>query len=145
MEICTIGFTKRTAEDFFNSLRQAGVTRLVDVRLNNSSQLAGFAKREDLAYFMREICGSDYVHEPILAPTQALLDAYKKNRGTWSDYERGFLDLMGRRRVEESIPKELFSGRSVLLCSEHSPQHCHRRLVVEYLNDRWGGVEPVHL
>lgn len=144
MEICTIGFTKHTAEDFFASLRRAGITRLIDVRLNNSSQLAGFAKRDDLRYFLRQICGAEYMHEPRLAPTQELLDSYKKRRGAWSTYEREFLALLAQRRVEE-LPKELFSGRPVLLCSEHSPDQCHRRLVVEYLDDCWGGVEPVHL
>src|SRR5438445_8599836 len=98
MEIYTIGFTKTTAAEFFERLKRAGIQRLLDVRLNNVSQLAGFAKRDDLAYFLREICGADYRHEPLLAPTQELLDAYKKQKGDWEDYERDFLDLMAERR-----------------------------------------------
>lgn len=145
MEIYTIGFTKHGAGDFFETLKRAGVTRLVDVRLNNVSQLAGFAKRDDLRYFLDRICGATYVHEPLLAPTQAMLDDYKKRKGSWVDYEHAFLDLMAERRIESQVPKELFDGVTVLLCSERTAEHCHRRLVVEYLSDRWGGVEAVHL
>lgn len=145
MEIYTIGFTKHTAEDFFGSLTKVGITRLIDVRLNNRSQLAGFAKRDDLSFFLREICGAEYVHEPLLAPTQDLLDAFKKHKGSWDTYEEGFLNLMARRRVEDRIPRAFFEGRAVMLCSEQTPEHCHRRLVVEYLGEQWGGVEVVHL
>ena len=145
MEIYTIGFTKHSAERFFEKLKSAGVTRLVDVRLNNVSQLAGFAKRDDLRYFLRELCEAAYVHEPLLAPTQELLDGLKKHKGRWVDYERDFMALMTDRHIEDHIPKDLFDGTTVLLCSEHTADHCHRRLVVEYLNDRWGGVEAVHL
>jgi uncharacterized protein (DUF488 family) len=145
MEIYTIGFTKHTAEDFFGSLKQAGITRLIDVRLNNRSQLAGFAKRDDLSFFLREICGAEYVHEPLLAPTQDLLDAFKKEKGSWDTYEDGFLRLMEDRHIEEMIPRSLFEGRAVMLCSEHTPEHCHRRLVAEYLGERWSDIEVVHL
>lgn len=145
MEIYTIGFTKHSAEDFFETLRNAGIRRLVDVRLNNVSQLAGFAKRDDLRYFLRRICDADYVHEPLLAPTQEMLDAYKKHRGPWSEYERAFLDLMADRSIEKRLPKEHFEGGTVLLCSERTPDHCHRRLVIDYLDERWGGIEAVHL
>lgn len=145
MEIYTIGFTKHTAEDFFESLKRNRITRLVDVRLNNSSQLAAFAKRDDLKYFLRKLCDVEYVHEPRLAPTQPLLDAYKKNKGSWATYEEGFLGLMAERQIERKLPKELFEGRTVLLCSEHTPEHCHRRLVAEYLVGHWGAVEMVHL
>jgi uncharacterized protein (DUF488 family) len=145
MEIYTIGFSKHTAEDFFEKLKSAGIRRLVDVRLNNVSQLAGFAKRDDLRYFLDRICSADYRHEPLLAPTQHLLDDYRKRNGSWADYETTFLDLMVRRHIEDEIPKELFEPATVLLCSEHTPERCHRRLVVEYLDDRWGGVDAVHL
>ncbi len=145
MEVCTIGFTKRTAEDFFGTLRKAGVRRLLDVRLNNRSQLAGFSKKEDLAYFLRELCQAAYVHEPLLAPTQTMLDQLKKKKGAWQDYERQFLALMAERRVEESVSRELFSVPCALLCSEAKPQHCHRRLVVEYLGAKWGGLTVRHL
>ena len=133
------------AQDFFESLKSAGVTRLIDVRLNNVSQLAGFAKRDDLRYFLNRICSADYVHEPLLAPNQPLLDAYRKHGSSWADYEIGFRQLMAERRIEERIPKELFEGIPVLLCSEYTAQHCHRRLVCDYLNEHWGGVETIHI
>lgn len=146
MEIYSIGFTKKSAREFFGLLRQAGIRRLIDVRLNNVSQLAGFAKRDDLEFFLRELCDADYVHEPLLAPTQELLDRYKKQRGTWADYERDFLDLMRERRVEERIDRVMLD-KAVLLCSEHVPDQCHRRLVLEYLQTAWsdGQMSVVHL
>ena len=145
MEVYTTGFTKKTAAQFFGSLKQAGIKQLVDIRLNNSSQLAGFAKKEDLAFFLREICGIEYLHEPLLAPTQDMLDAYKKQKGSWSDYEQRFLALMRERRVEESIDPKLFAIPTVLLCSEATAEHCHRRLVLEYLREKWGEIEIIHL
>ena len=146
MEIYTIGFTKKSAEQFFGALRQAGIRRLLDVRLNNVSQLAGFSKRDDLAYFLRELCQVEYRHEPLLAPTQELLDEYRKTGSGWDRYEIGFLRLMSDRSVEERISPDLFSEPTALLCSEPTAQRCHRRLVIEYLNDRWGDVlQPVHL
>ena len=145
MEIYTIGFTKRTAADFFGTLRQHSIEQLIDVRLNNSSQLAAFSKREDLPFFLREICGARYVHEPLLAPTSELLDAYKKRKGSWRVYEHQFMQLMERRRIEEVIDKSVFDARTVLLCSEATADKCHRRLVVEYLQRKWGNVHPVHL
>jgi len=145
MEVYTTGFTKKTAAQFFGSLRQAGIKRLVDVRLNNSSQLAGFAKKEDLAFFLKEICGMEYLHEPLLAPTQDMLDTYKKQRGSWSNYEQSFLALMQERKVEERIDPKLFAIPTVLLCSEVTAEHCHRRLVLEYLREKWGEIEIIHL
>jgi len=144
MRIFTIGFTKKTAQKFFETLRQAGTKRVVDVRLNNVSQLAGFAKREDLAFFLREICGIDYVHVPELAPTQVMLDEYKKLRGDWTNYANRFLDLMTERRIEERISKDIIA-EGCLLCSEEKPHHCHRRLVAEYLRQHWGDLEIQHL
>jgi uncharacterized protein (DUF488 family) len=140
----TIGFTKTSAESFFERLRRAGVRKVVDVRLNNVSQLAGFAKRDDLRFFLRAIAGIDYIHEPLLAPTQDMLDTYKKERGDWKDYERRFVDLIAGRQVESAMkPKTL--DQACLLCSEDKPHHCHRRLIAEYLRDRWGRVQIVHL
>jgi uncharacterized protein (DUF488 family) len=144
MKVFTIGFTKKTAEQFFARLKTAGVVRLVDIRLNNVSQLAGFTKRDDLKFFLREIGGIDYAHVPELAPSQDILDEYKKNGGDWSVYERKFLDLMARRKVEETVPKEIMEG-ACLLCSEATPEHCHRRLVAEYLRSKWNDVEVEHL
>jgi uncharacterized protein (DUF488 family) len=145
MELFTIGFTKKTAAEFFGLLRRHGIKRLVDVRLNNVSQLAGFTKREDLQFFLKEICGAEYVHEPLLAPTQALLDAYKKAKGSWQDYAKKFLQLMTERKIEERIERSLFQVPAVLLCSEPTPEHCHRRLVVEYLQGKWHEVQAKHL
>jgi uncharacterized protein (DUF488 family) len=143
MRIFTIGFTKKTAERFFTTLHSSGSKRIVDVRLNNVSQLAGFAKKNDLEFFLREICGMDYVHEPAFAPTQEMLDGYKKNGG-WPAYERAFLELIQSRQVESIISPQLLE-ESCLLCSEDKPDHCHRRLVAEYLQNHWGDVDIVHL
>ena len=145
MRVCTIGFTKKSAEMFFTAIRDSGAARVVDVRLNNVSQLAGFSKRDDLAYFLRELCGASYRHEPLLAPTQALLDGYRKAKRGWPAYEREYLALLAERRVEERLPRDLFATPSVLLCSEPTPERCHRRLVAEYLRARWGGFEIRHL
>ena len=145
MNIYTIGFTKKSAERFFGLLRSSRAVTLVDVRLNNVSQLAGFAKRDDLKFFLRTGCDMDYVHRPDLAPTQQMLDGYKKRGATtWAEYESQFLDLMTKRRVEDTIPRELV-GDAVLLCSEDKPHHCHRRLVAEYLARHWGDVCIEHL
>src|SRR3954464_3892969 len=105
--VYTIGFTKKNAKEFFETLRKAGVQRVIDVRLNNKSQLAGFSKREDLTYFLDEILGIQYIHEPLLAPTQEMLDAYKKSKGSWADYERAFLRLMEERKIEDKLAPEL--------------------------------------
>ncbi|HKM68129.1 MAG TPA: DUF488 domain-containing protein [Candidatus Acidoferrum sp.] len=144
MRIFTIGFTKKSAESFFSLLSGSGAKRLADVRLNNSSQLAGFAKKEDLKYFLQAICGMEYVHLPDLAPTQPMLDAYKKEKGDWSAYEVQFLDLMKARAIEKTLSKEVLAD-ACLLCSEDKPQLCHRRLVAEYLRDKWGKVEIIHI
>lgn len=145
MEIHTIGFTQTTAERFFTRLADARVERLLDVRLNNTSQLAGFAKAQDLPYFARELVGATYEHEPLLAPTQDILDAYKKRKGDWAAYEREFRALMERRRIDEVLSATAFERRTALLCSEAGPEHCHRRLVAEFLAERWPAVEIVHL
>ena len=144
MKIFTIGFTKKSANRFFELLRTSGARRVVDVRLNNVSQLAGFAKRDDLAYFLAEICGMDYVHLPVLAPTRQMLDDFKKKGGDWSTYESRFLDLMRVRRVEQTVARETVAD-GCLLCSEDTPEHCHRRLVAEYLERHWGGIDITHL
>lgn len=144
MNIFTIGFTQKTAEQFFTRIKQPGLSRIVDTRLNNVSQLAGFTKKNDLKFFLREICRIEYVHLPLLAPTKDILDAYKKNGGDWATYERQFLQLMAVRRIESTVDKELISG-GCLLCSEPTHEHCHRRLVAEYLREKWGDVEIRHV
>jgi uncharacterized protein (DUF488 family) len=125
-------------------LNDSGVKRLIDVRLNNASQLAGFARRADLPFFLEKLCRAEYINEPDLAPTREILDAYR-NGGGWPEYERAFLDLLQERRVEETLDRGLFEVSTVLLCSEAGAEHCHRRLILEYLDRKWGGIEAVHL
>jgi uncharacterized protein (DUF488 family) len=144
MILYTIGFTKKNAEQFFTRLKQQGLVRLLDVRLNNVSQLAGFAKRDDLRFFLKEINGIDYLHMKELAPTKDILDAFKKNKGDWATYEQQFLTLMEERKIAERLAKEVVDG-GCLLCSEATPEHCHRRLVAEYLSRSWGDLEIRHL
>lgn len=144
MKLYTIGFTKKNAEQFFGKLKQTGLTRIIDTRLNNVSQLAGFTKKDDLRFFAKEILGIDYVHIPSLAPTKDILDAYKKNGGDWNTYEQKFNELIGARHIESTLEKDMLDG-ACLLCSEPTPHHCHRRLVAEYLRDNWGDVEIKHL
>ena len=145
MEVYTIGFTKKLASKFFGELKRVGIKQLIDVRLNNSSQLAGFTKKNDLIFFLREICDASYFHEPLLAPTSEILTSYKKKKITWQDYERRFLDLMIERKVEEKINRNIFDQPTVLLCSESTAAQCHRRLVLEYLQSKWGNFEIIHL
>jgi uncharacterized protein (DUF488 family) len=140
----TIGFTKSSAAHFFGRLQQAGVRRLIDVRLNNTSTLAGFTKRDDLAYFL-SLHGIEYVHEPLLAPEPEMLKAIQSKSITWDVYESEYLALIQRRNVAEHLDRALFAGPSVLLCSEATAEHCHRRVVAEHLCERWGDLEIVHL
>ena len=144
IKVFTIGFTKTSAGAFFEELRDAGVKRVVDVRLNNVSQLAGFAKRDDLRFFLNALYGIEYVHLTELAPTQPMLDEYKKNGGAWSEYEIEFLELLRERRIQDTLDKSMLES-ACLLCSEETATHCHRRLVVEYLQKCWGNLEFSHL
>ena len=144
MKIFTMGFTKKSAEQFFTRLKQSGLKRVVDTRLNNVSQLAGFTKKDDLKFFLKAVLDIDYVHAPLLAPNKDILDDYKKNGGDWPTYERKFLDLMGSRHIESKVDRYLLDG-ACLLCSEPTPHHRHRRLVAEYLKKKWRDVEIQHL
>jgi uncharacterized protein (DUF488 family) len=140
--VATIGFTQSTAQHFFERLLGAGVRTVVDVRLRNTSQLAGFAKADDLAWLLRKVGNIGYAHEPLLAPTEAMLKAYRKEKGDWQDYERQFRALMRERKIEHHFSPEALDG-SCLLCSESTPHHCHRRLICEYLNQKWHGALTV--
>ncbi len=144
MKIFTAGFTRKSAEEFFTGLKQSGATRLVDVRLNNTSQLSAFAKRDDLRYFLRKICSMDYTHSLELAPAAEMLAAYQKRQCDWAAYEQQFLELMKERHIETAIAPELLDN-ACLLCSEEKPHQCHRRLVAEYLQQHWPTVEIEHL
>lgn len=133
MNVYTIGFTKKNAETFFKFIRASHIKTLIDVRLNNVSQLAGFAKKDDLRFFLRELCSAEYVHVPDMTPTKEILDPYKDGKMTWQAYEDKFLNLMAQRNIEKAVKPALLD-QGCLLCSEHEPHQCHRRLVVEYLN-----------
>jgi len=142
--IFTFGFTKKSAREFFETLRRAGVRKVLDVRLNNVSQLAGFTKKNDLAYFLKAIAGIGYEHRPELAPTKEILDGFKGHSLTWDDYEKQFTALLVERQVENGLTRAELD-HTCLLCSEPTADHCHRRLVAKYLRDKWGGVEIKHL
>jgi len=139
----TIGFTKSSAENFFERLLKADVKKVVDVRLHNTSQLSGFAKANDLKYLLKAIGNIAYVHEPLLAPTDEILKAYQKGKESWQEYESQFLELMTDRKIEDHFSTQNFDG-ACLLCSEDKPHHCHRRLVCDYLNKKWNGALSVH-
>lgn len=145
MQTFTIGFTQKSAEQFFSLIKKNEIKRIVDTRLNITSQLAGFAKKNDLAYFLKELCQADYIHMLDLAPTKLMLDAYKSKAITWDSYADKFTNLMAQRNIERTIDKSLIDN-GCLLCSEHQPHQCHRRLVVEYLNKQWDeNIKIVHL
>jgi uncharacterized protein (DUF488 family) len=139
IRVATIGFTQSTAERFFSRLQRANVKTVIDVRLHNTSQLAAFAKADDLAFFLQQIGGIKYAHQPLLAPTDTMLKTYKKEKGDWGVYQGRFLELMAERKIETKLTPSMFEG-ACLLCSEALPHHCHRRLVCEYLNVKWDGA-----
>lgn len=145
MEIYTIGFTQRSAQDFFGALGDAGIRRLIDIRLRNDSQLAGFTRKRDLPYFLDHLLGAEYLHDLLLAPSDELLSDYRKRRISWSEYERRFLELMKARRIEDQVSQRLFDIPTALLCSEPKADKCHRRLVAEYLSRLWPDVAVLHI
>lgn len=144
----TIGFTKKTAEEFFRLLREAQVWKLIDIRENRVGQLAGFAKYPDLAFFLQQIAGITYDYQPIFAPTAEIRDAYI-NSGDWAQYQNAFAELMAQRQVLDQVDPAALEGRVALLCSEAEPEKCHRRLVAEmlaeYLTSRGYQIEVHHL
>ncbi|HET9016047.1 MAG TPA: DUF488 domain-containing protein [Thermomicrobiaceae bacterium] len=144
MRILTIGFTHKSAEQFFGTLERAGVRTVVDIRLHNTSQLAGFAKRDDLRFFLDRVAGIGYRHEALLAPTEEILTGYQKKAITWPEYEERFGALLRERAVESALDPAGLDD-TCLLCSEATPDRCHRRLVAEYLQQHWPDVEIVHL
>ncbi len=146
--IFTIGFTKKTAEEFFRLLQDAGVQKVIDVRENRAGQLAGFAKHPDIAFFLDRVLGIEYLHEPLLAPSPEIRMAYRTTKD-WQAYEKSFFELMGERKILESISPTQFEGNVALLCSESGPEKCHRRLVAEHLSKYWNtlghNIEVRHL
>ncbi|MGB5157475.1 DUF488 domain-containing protein [Desulfobacterium sp. N47] len=144
IKLFTMGFTKKNAETFFEKLKKFGAVKLIDIRLNNVSQLAGFTKKDDLIYFLKKICTCDYMHEPLLAPTKEILDAYKKKEITWAEYEKRFNDLLISRKAHTLLSvSELHMA--CLLCSEPTPDKCHRRLVAEFFKRSFEDIEIIHL
>lgn len=133
-KICTIGFSKKSLKHFIELLKDAGVTKLIDTRLHNTSQLAGFAKKDDLAYIL-ELVGIGYEHETAMAPTEDILKKYKKKEITWSEYEETYLKLLGERNILNNVTDKIAGETICFLCSEDKPHHCHRRLLVEYINE----------
>lgn len=144
INLFTIGFTKKNAETFFGKLGKAGVKKIIDIRLNNVSQLAGFAKKDDLIYFLKKICGCNYMHEPLLAPTKEILDGYKKKEIDWPEYQKQFNDLLKTRKAHTLVSSSELH-KACLLCSEPTPDKCHRRLVAEYLKNHFDDIEIQHL
>jgi uncharacterized protein (DUF488 family) len=144
INLFTIGFTKKNARTFFSLLKQAGVKRVIDIRLNNASQLAGFTKKEDLRYFLKAIADIDYIYRPELAPTKEILNDYKKKKITWADYERLFKELLNRRKPETLVTLSEID-KACLLCSEPKADQCHRRLVAEYFRGKIPGLNIQHL
>jgi uncharacterized protein (DUF488 family) len=144
MQLFTIGFTQKSAREFFNLLEDNGVRKIVDIRINNTSQLSGFAKGSDLEYFSRVILDIPYEHVLDFAPTQDLLKRYRDKETTWDEYEKEYLSLLRDRKILENLDLESLDG-ACLLCSEHLPDHCHRRLLAEYIQSHHPGLEIIHL
>lgn len=146
MKIFTIGFTQKPAKEFFEKIKKNEIELLIDVRLNNVSQLAGFAKGKDLDYFLKEICDCKYVHEESLAPTKELLDSYRAKKTSWLKYENVFNKIIEERKIENIfINKYMDYERVCLLCTEPTAHQCHRRLVAEYLQKNIDGIEIIHI
>ncbi|VUT28178.1 MAG: hypothetical protein SYNGOMJ08_00741 [Candidatus Syntrophoarchaeum sp. GoM_oil] len=144
MNLYTIGFARKSAKEFFEILKRNDVKQVVDIRLNNTSQLAGFTKKNDLEYFLKELCGIDYYHFKFLAPTKEIRDRYIEDK-EWNTYVSEYMELLKQREVLNKLDKSFFEKRTCLLCSEPTADHCHRRLLAEYLKEQWGGLKVVHL
>ena len=146
MEIFTIDCAKTPAVEFFGRLKTTGIRRLLDVRLNNTSQLAAYANCDDLKYFVSAIWDVTYEHEPLLTPTEDMLDAFKKRKGRWQVYDAHFMSLMAKRQIDVKLKRDRFESTLIaLLCREHIAEHCHRRLIITYLQEKWLSVRAVHL
>lgn len=145
MEIYTVGLAGRSASNFFGVLSDASIGRVLDTRLNNTSQLSGFSKKSDLEFFLRSLIGTDYKHELLLAPTEQLLKAYKRRDLTWDEYARRYVALLAERQIEDVLSTDSFLVPTVLLCAERKPDHCHRRLAAEYLVEEWPDMLIRHL
>lgn len=146
MRLYTIGFTQKTARDFFNKIKDSKIDLLIDIRLNNVSQLAGFAKGKDLEYFLKELCNCKYVHDDAFAPTKELLNDYRAKKTSWGEYEKVFSEIMNQRQLAEKFKNFYMEYENVcLLCTEPTAQQCHRRLVAEYLSKNIENLEIIHI
>ncbi|WP_255812082.1 DUF488 domain-containing protein [Treponema denticola] len=143
-KIYTIGFTKKDAKTFFSLLSKNKIVRLIDIRLNNFSQLAGFTKKSDLQYFLKKICNIEYLHLSELAPTEDILRRYKRGAIGWVEYEQQFNALLQKRKPENSMGLDILMD-SCLLCSEPTADKCHRRLVAEYFKKLYPNIEIIHI
>lgn len=147
MKVFTIGFTQKHAEEFYEKIKKANIDILIDVRLNNTSQLASFSKYPDIVYFLDKLCNVKYIHDVRFSPTDVLLKNYKKGNVTWVEYEKEFAETMERRRIKEYIATQYgkYTNSGIcLLCSEPTPEKCHRRLVAEYFKDVFK-AEVIHI
>lgn len=144
MKLYTIGFSKKNAKHFFELIKKNNIKKVIDIRLNNKSQLAGFTKKDDLKYFLKEICNTEYVHYVFLAPTKTLLNNFKKGIITWEEYKNEYTKLLKERDIIKKIDVNILNN-SCLLCSEASPEFCHRRLLSEYFAQEFEGLEIIHL
>ena len=144
IRIFTIGYAGKNAHEFFAILKQAGIRKVIDVRLYNTSQLAGFTKKQDVEYFLQSIVGAEYVHLPIMSPTKQLLNDYKKGLISWQQYETQFKSIIAARQIEKHItPQDI--NMACFLCSEAKADNCHRRLIAEYLAGLWPNISIIHL
>lgn len=144
IKLFTIGFTGKSAEKFFNLLLNSGIKKIVDTRINNVSQLAGFAKGSDLKFFAQEIGHINYEHNIDFAPTKELLSKYRDKLITWEEYETEYLNLLDIRKIIQKINLESLH-ENCFLCSEHTPEKCHRRLLAEYIKHVKNDIEIIHL
>lgn len=144
MTLYTIGSTKKSAREFFETLKENGVKTLFDIRLNNMSQLAGFTKKNDLEYFLKEICNIKYIYLDILAPTKDIMDDYKNKKIDREEFKRRYIELIESRKVLEKINKNLLDN-ACLLCSGAKAEDCHRSLASEYIAENYEGINVIHL
>lgn len=144
MTIYTLGFVKKKAKEFFAILKENKIEQLVDIRFNNTSQLAGFTKKEDLEYFLKELCNITYSHFEFLAPTKEIRNSYNRNED-WQEYTKKYLNLLREREILKKLDKSFFQKRTCFLCSEPIPDYCHRKLLVDYLKEHWRDIEIIHL
>jgi len=143
MNIYTIGFTKKSAREFFELLLDNDIKKIIDIRLRNNSQLAGFAKAKDLKYFLEEIDDIAYIHKPEFAPSKELLNSWRNDEITWKEYEKIYLNDLKNKVDFNKLEIDIFDN-SCLLCSENLPEKCHRRLLAEFIDKKSPEKVQIH-